>query len=226
MSSFRLKTNNPFLQKDYELAPRDFMMTILEVIENKEDVIAVEQKWLDIMFDKQLRCYNIAPVAGNTCNIYFSEERKKNLSIKMKNRLNDPAYYNDFLVRQSKKRKLYSFVSPTNEEYIGKGIEKFCKEHDLSISHMCELAKGAIQSYRGWRLLDNKEYTFDRNALCKNNANKKATTLDIQVMSPEGIIYGPITNIMHFCREHNLHRVSVRKLAAEKIKETKGWKLL
>jgi group I intron endonuclease len=226
MTSFRQKINNPFLQRDYELDSQNFTMTVLEVIESKEDVIAVEQKWLDVLFDDQICCYNIAPIAGNTSGIHFTEARKKNLAIKMKMRLCDPVYYASFLARQNKKRKVYEFISPTNEEYIGKGIEQFCKDHNLSVSHMCELVQGSIQSYRGWRLLSNKQYIFDRDTLCKNNSASKVATLDIQIMSPQGTIYGPITNIAEFCREHSLHRISVRNLAAGKIKQTKGWKLL
>ena len=72
--------------------------------------------------------------------------------------------------------------------------------------------------------IDKKVY--DRDTLCKNNSASKVATLNIQIISPEGTIYGPITNIAEFCREHNLHRISVRNLAAGKIKQTKGWKLL
>lgn len=226
MTSFRQKTNSPFLQMDYNLMPQSFVMTLLEIVENKEDVIFAEQKWLDVLFDNQKICYNIAPVAGNTSGIELTESRKKNLSEKMIMRLSDPVYYASFLARQEKKRKPYQFISPTNEEYIGEGIEKFCKEHGLSISHMCELSKGKLFSYKGWRLLSNREYVFDRDTLCKINAASKATTLPIQILSPEGIVYGPITNIADFCRRHNLHRVSVRKLVTGKIKQTKGWKLL
>lgn len=226
MTSFRQKTNSPFLQRDYDLAQQNFVMILLEVVENKEDVISVEQKWLDVLFDKQGKCYNIAPVAGNTSGVEFTEARKRNLSDKIRMRLCDPVYYADFLNRQRKKRKIYQFISPTNEKYIGEGIEKFCKDHGLSVSHMCELTKGTILSYKGWRLPCNKDYIFDRDALCKTNAASKTTTLFIQLMSPEGIIYGPIRNIADFCRKHNLHRVSVRKLATGKIKQTKGWKLV
>lgn len=226
MTSFRRKTNSPFLQRDYQLAPQDFVMVILEVIESKEAIIRSEQKWIDALFDNQVQCYNIAPTAGNTAGVQFSEARKRNLSEKMHLRLRDPSYYSRFLANQNKKRKSYEFVSPTNEEYTGRGVEEFCKKHGLSVSHMCALANGAIQSYKGWRLRQNKQYTFDRKALCKKNANARATTLPRHLLSPEGIVYGPVVNISSFCNEHNLHRVSIRKLVAGKIKQTKGWRLL
>lgn len=227
MSSFRQKTNSPFLQRDYDLAPQNFLMYILETIgDNKTDILNYEQKWLDFLFDGQNKCYNITPTAGNTAGIKFSDDRKANLSSKIKDRYRDPVFYMKFLARQARNRKEYSFISPENELFTGKGVEYFCSQNNLSVAHMCELLKRKIKSYKGWRCPENANYKFDVEKLCKKNASNMAKALNVSLISPDGITYSQIVNISKFCFEHGLHRVSIRKLAAGQIKQTKGWKLV
>jgi len=51
-------------------------------------------------------------------------------------------------------------------------------------------------------------------------------THDVRLVSPDGTIYGPITNMAEFCRTHGIHPRSMRLLRNGTLLETKGWKLL
>lgn len=226
INSFKNKTNSRFMQNDYEkCGSHKFAMFILEIVNTVEKVLGREQYWLDYFYDNQKDCYNISPTAGNCRGIKLTENRKKNLSIKAKERYKDKEFYLDFRKREDKKKKEYSFVSPEGKVFSGRGIEKFCVEHNLHVQHMCELVKGILKSYNGWRLKMNEDYVFNRVELCNNNSSLMAKTLNVKLVSPLNEIYGPINNISQFCRQHKLHRISIRKLIAGEIKQTKGWRL-
>lgn len=57
-------------------------------------------------------------------------------------------------------------------------------------------------------------------------ANSRAKTYDVRVVSPNGVILGPIHNLRKFCREHSLNQAEVWKLINHKTVQTKGWKLV
>lgn len=49
--------------------------------------------------------------------------------------------------------KTYSFISPLNEKITVYNLTKFCKENNLSTSHMVGVANGRIhyKSHKGWK---------------------------------------------------------------------------
>jgi group I intron endonuclease len=53
----------------------------------------------------------------------------------------------------------------------------------------------------------------------------KQKTYNVQLVSPDGIVYGPITNLHAFCREHQLDRASMTRLISGKQKRLGQWKL-
>jgi group I intron endonuclease len=53
----------------------------------------------------------------------------------------------------------------------------------------------------------------------------KQKTYDVRLVAPEGVVYGPITNLHAFCREHLLDRASVLRLISGKQKRVGQWKL-
>lgn len=224
--AFKNNANSKFLQRVYNKNyPESFRMEILEVVKNKENILLAEQKWLDKYFDNQKKCFNIAPIAGNCLGIRASPEKKKKISNHQKNLWNNKEYRQHMLCLAFNKRQKYEFMSPENEIYKGVGIESFCLEQNLSVSHMAELKNENIKSYKGWRLVKNKNYKFDRKDLCRQIGKKRAAVYDVKLLSPKNEIIGPIINLKQFCQQNNLHRISVRKLVNKKISQTKGWKL-
>lgn len=53
--------------------------------------------------------------------------------------------------RREKNMKMIHIISPAGEEYFVKDLVKFCKEHDLHYSTMCQVAKGRRSYYRLWK---------------------------------------------------------------------------
>lgn len=47
-------------------------------------------------------------------------------------------------------RKEYKFTDPNGYTYIAKGLNKFCREHNLNQAYMCKVIKGVKPSYKGW----------------------------------------------------------------------------
>ena len=56
-----------------------------------------------------------------------------------------------------------------------------------------------------------------------SEANSKTYACKLQ--SPTGEIYGPITNVMEFCRKHNLQAQKMYLVLAGKRRAHKGWKI-
>lgn len=48
--------------------------------------------------------------------------------------------------------KEFTIKSPNGEIIKGKNISKFCKENNLSSSHICNVIKGKVKSHKGWTL--------------------------------------------------------------------------
>lgn len=223
LNQFKHKTNSPYLQRFYNKnIPDDFHMEILELTE-KNELILCEQKWINKYFDNQNMCFNISPTAGNCLGVKASEKKKQILSKIHAELWKTEEYRNKMLNIASVKRKQYSLLSPDHILYEGFGIEGFCNDNNLSVSHICEILTGQILSYKGWRLPANKDYEFDRTKLCRKIGLKKAVMFNIKLISPDGEIFGPIVNLNAFCQIHSLHRVSIRKLMKKEIKQTKGW---
>lgn len=225
-NQIKYNKESPYLQRFYDKNnPNDFHMEIVEHVSNNKTLLESEQAWINKYFDKQNMCFNISPTAGNCLGVKASEKKKQTLSLAHKELWKTKDYRDRMLTVASLTRKQYSLLSPDNVLYEGTGIENFCVIHDLHVAHMCKIVTGQFLSYKGWRLPENKEYHYNRETHCKTIGLKRAGTFDVKLMSPDGKIFGPIVNLKAFCQEHDLHRVSIRKLAKKEIKQTKGWVL-
>jgi group I intron endonuclease len=75
--------HSPYLQNAYNCYGADaFRFAIVEYVANKEDLIAREQNYIDILNPE----YNIARIAGNTFGVKRSEETKAKMSQAQKGR--------------------------------------------------------------------------------------------------------------------------------------------
>ena len=54
----------------------------------------------------------------------------------------------------------------------------------------------------------------------------KQKTYNTQLLAPDGSIYGPITNLHAFCREHKLDRASILRMIKGKQGRVGSWRLL
>jgi len=75
------KHRNSHLQNAWnKYGANNFSFIVLARCEDKNDILYVEQFFLDIYFDGGIKCYNICPTAGNTLGKKHSEATKKKMS--------------------------------------------------------------------------------------------------------------------------------------------------
>ncbi len=96
------------------------------------------------------------------------------------------------------------------------------RQHSLALTGR-KLSKEHIAKVVQKRKANHKPQT-EKQKLAAKLANIK--TYNIQLLSPEGAVYGPIVNMKQFCEEHSIGRTNVCKLINGKYKTCNGWKLL
>lgn len=57
-------------------------------------------------------------------------------------------------------------------------------------------------------------------------AKARQKTYNVIVSDPNGILYGPITNLKQFCLEHDINQGCMWMVIVGRKKSTKGWKLI
>jgi len=100
-------------------------------------------------------------------------------------------------------------------------LTEFCKQHgNLLYSSMLSIINNKLISYKGWKLLKNK------NINGKEEGYKKIRKFyDVKLISPDGKIYGPFNNLPAFAKEHFLNHHCLYSLINGKNKSLKGWKV-
>lgn len=180
----RNKHPNAFLQADWNKSgEKNYFAWFVESAAELQ-LLSEEQKWLDLGFDKQERCYNISPEAGR--HPHF--ERMLSCTV----------------------------IAPNGLEVSFTGMRKFCREVGIRFSSFCDMVNGRIVSAEGWRLPKNRSRPIGLTLPKQYN---------VKLVAPSGMIYGPITNLESFCRDHQLQASSIRHLLAGRYRSSKGWKL-
>jgi group I intron endonuclease len=104
------------------------------------------------------------------------------------------------------------FISPEGIEFrLIENLREFCKQHDLVLTCMRDLAYGKIINHKGWTHKDYKP---------------PIPKIYGSVVSPDGKVYRAITNVTHFAKEHGLSPQGLSQLLKGSIPHTKGWKRL
>lgn len=238
LSSLKSKKHrNKFLQNDFNKCGKDvFEFYILEIIQEKENLLNTEQKYLDQYCDNQNMCYNICSVAGNTLGYKHTTKIKKIISTTGKGRK----------LSQETKRKIANahkgkILSEETKRKIGlasrgrrasKGTkEKLSKANSgrnnpfYGKTHSEKTKQKLSKSLSG---KNNPNYGKKRSAKTKKKiALLNAKIYDVKIISPEGKIFGPIFNLTEFCREHSLDPRNMNLVVNKKkgYKSHRGWKL-
>ena len=77
---------NPVLQNDWNKCGQEaFVFVVLEIVEDFKNLLSIEQKYLDVLFDNQLECYNIRSIADSNLGTKRSLESRKRMSEAHKN---------------------------------------------------------------------------------------------------------------------------------------------
>ena len=87
---------NQFLQRDYNsCGGESFKFDILELVEDKNQLLIREQFYIDIYFPDKGNCYNLCSIAGSAKGRKLSEETKLKISAGLKGNKNSLGYKHD-----------------------------------------------------------------------------------------------------------------------------------
>jgi len=216
---FRDNKNSPFLQNDYnKCGPDAFKFEILEIVNGtKQERLEREQYYLNQFFDNQINCYNINAITSSRCgskNNWTEEDRRK-CSEERKARWKNPEY-------RAKMKKIAKEKYEQNKEKIDKILQK-ARDNKKGTKLSDKTKKKLSESQKGRTSYNKGKHLSEKTKQKLSISHQK--TYNINLLSPDGRIFGPITNLLAFCKEHNLKQCSVWCLINGKQKSTKGWKI-
>lgn len=189
--------DNIHLQRSYnKYGVENFEFEIIEYVDI-DVLLEKEQIYLDQYFDNGIKCYNM--------------NSKVNVS-----------YLND------KSRKDYVLVDPNNKiiefknHLITEIVLKINKDYENAVSAtgLHHVIKGKNKSHKKWRTLENIEYNFSR-----KGEKRLGKFYDIKLLSPNGVVYGPIQNLKEFCTIHKISLPNMLNLIAGRTRYILGWSL-
>lgn len=249
------KHSNRFLQADFNKCGEEaFVFEVVEVTEgkSKEERLLIEEGYIKQYYDSGNQCYNLCnrAISREGEKSKDSEETRRRMSESQKRRYeNNPELRKhlseaiavtkntpEVIQRQSEASKLMwqdpayiEKLRPTIEKIAGwnKGMKmpemsgenhpRFGKRHsEESIAKMKESLKGKIPWNKGTKKPKPiKEKKF-RGKVYEN----------IQLVSPDGIIYTKIEGLSEFAEVHGLNMKCLWKLLKGQTPSTRGWRLL
>jgi group I intron endonuclease len=145
---------------------QNIVVWLFEEVQNKEDLVKEEQKYLDYYGTTQGgMAFNICPIAGSRLGSKASEETRLKISILKKGvkfsdaskkklseaRMGIKLSPESIRKRTEKRAKEFKFLNPEGHLIEGKNLTKFCLENGLSQSSMQKLYSGKITTHKGWK---------------------------------------------------------------------------
>ncbi len=205
------KHSNRFLQNDWnKCGSCNFTFKLLERVENctKEELMLLEQRWINKFFDHTKNCYNMCCIASSTLGIRKTTKQIQEL-------------------RKAVQKYRINFVimSPDNIEYQANGIKDFADAHNLDHSALKRVIDRKQMVHKGWKLPENKECDFKAIRDAKIRA-RFAKTFDVVLLSPDNARYTNIVNLRSFCRQLGLSCPNIHAVICGKVPIHKGWRLL
>lgn len=201
---------NQYLQRAWnKYGPDTFMFEVLEYVLLPELLTAREQYWFDHLRPFGHRGFNIERVAGSPLGRKHTPESRAKLSAAKKGKPN-PHPGNNYSVRgRPLSLEHRSKISAAHRGKPGTNLgKKYTPEHRSKISNSLRGRKSSPEAIEKIRLTK----------IGNTNKAKHYT-----VTSPEGIEY-TVYNLAAFCREHNLSKVNLGKVALGTRSHSKGWK--
>ena len=218
LNDFKLKNHrNQHLQRAYEIyGSETFEFKVLEYLP-KIELLAREQCYLDQIRHNRDLYYNISLLSSGPGNCMTEESRKKISATLMGHKHSKETIAK--LVKASPfQPKVIRLVDPSGFVHDVHGIRDFCKEHNMSNSLVSKLISGEKEIYKGWYLEGTQNPKVKKGGFSKLHM--------ITLISPDGIKYGPISNLSAFCKLHKLHGPEVYRIIKNHHLSTKGWKCI
>jgi len=124
----------------------------------------------------------------------------------------------DLLAQKLQKVYDVRVVCPNNKEYGPiTNLRAFCREHGINDKNFRSMINGYAKICQGWRLLENKHITKD--SIKTDRISKISNTYDVRIQSPTNKVFGPISNLNQFCKEHGLSQSSMHDLIKGKMNQ-------
>lgn len=209
------KHYNKHLQRSFnEYGERNFVIELIEKVEDPSLLEIIEQKYLDSL--DYTRVYNMSKSSAGVILFgedhpmfgkHHREESKQKTSQATKGEKN-PMYGKKLSEESIRKMveghlKDFAFISPSGDNVNIRNLTKFCKENNLDVRAMQRVFHGEKRHHKGWHVSPSKLRNY---SLC----------------SPEGEIFH-IKNIAEFCKGTYLDRRAMNTVALGKRKNYKGW---
>ncbi len=243
----RNEHDNQYMQRAWNKYGSDaFIFEVLELVLVPEMLTTREQHWLDTLKPFGNKGFNMTPIAGSTLGRKFSPEAKEKIRIKALGRkISEEARQNMAESHRGSKRSAetrakMSAAQIGNTKSLGKKLSPERVEQMRRINlgkKMSEESKRKMsESQKGRKHSDETIEKIRRasqgreqstEARAKKSASVTKATLGkrkmLIVTSPEGIEYS-VVGIHQFCREHNLDRSTLLRVAKGRYNHHKGWK--
>jgi group I intron endonuclease len=212
-----------------------FIFEIIELVLFPELLVPREQYWIDTLQPLGERGYNISPTAGSCIGVRATPETKEKLR---KSHLGQPGYWTDKkrpieTVEKMRASKIgkpcprYPGYTPSAEHReklrnanIGK---KYSEETKRKLSEIQKGKKRSPEAIEKTRLANlGRKNTPE--AIAQMTESHKSEMKTLIVTDPNGIEY-TVQGLRQFCKDHNLDKRSIQRLAQGKFKQYKGWKV-
>jgi group I intron endonuclease len=206
----RNKHRNRHLQKAWNKYGNEaFVFEILEVVSDLQQLVEVEQTWIDKLQASDERFgYNICPNASSCLGRKFPEEMKQVISERLKGVPQVKTYTERGRRKISASRsKAYIVVDPHGKEHEVIGLRQFCSQNHLVYQKMASIANGRGKSHRGWR--------------CRHI--DKALIYQYVAISPDGT-YHEVFDLIDFCRTHQIDGYSIGQVIKGNRSHHKSWR--
>lgn len=197
--------NEHLLRAYRKYGPVAFSFEILEIVTDPNQVLLTEQRWLDSYRAANQPLYNINPV---TCSPPSAKGKK----------LSGQTLEARRAINQARARSYPAFIDTrTGERFdAGTNLAEFCRQHDLLIPKMNQVANGKRLSHNG----------FMRLADWEQGQRPRQPFESVLLKSPDGEIHQvPAGRIAAFCTAHNLPSRGIHRLVRGERNHCHGWQV-
>lgn len=156
------KHPNIYLQTDFNTTGSEyFLFKIVEYVTNINELINIEQFYIDNLYPK----YNICKTANSCLGIKRSSQTKTKISKHNGRYWKNKKFSNEHKKKISeshvnkkhsestieKLSKPFKFISPDNKIVEGKNLNRFCVNNNLNYGNMHQVLHGKQKSCKGWK---------------------------------------------------------------------------
>lgn len=128
-----------------------FVFVVLEEVTNVDDLLAVEQMWIDEHRLLGATIYNAAPRAGSGWGIRWSEASKQAKSAQVAAWSASPERRAELSMRARRTDEPYSLVSPDGVLYENiANLREFGRQHNLQPALLIHVCRGTRPHHKGW----------------------------------------------------------------------------